>query len=64
MKVTCPECKESFDLSINDHDEGDDVSCPDCNEALIITVKGGRFKLIYEKEKYFDEDLELFEEED
>ena len=64
MKVKCPECKEAFDLSINDYDEGDDVFCPECNEVFIITVKSGRFKLVTDKEKYFDENLELFEEED
>lgn len=64
MKVICPECQLAFDLSVNDHDEGDDVFCPECNNAFIITVKGGKFKLLSDKEKYFDEDLELFEEED
>ena len=49
MKVKCPECKESWDLSINEYDEGDQVSCPECSLDCVIQVKDG--KLVAEREE-------------
>ncbi|MFH1256262.1 MAG: sulfonate ABC transporter [Candidatus Diapherotrites archaeon] len=62
MKVKCPECKEGFELSVNDYEEGDSVECPECSESLIVKVKQGKFKLMTEKAKYYDEDIGEYEE--
>ncbi len=58
MKVKCPDCKEGFDLSLNDYEEEDAVQCPECSIDLVVKVKEGKFKLVTEKEKYYDEELE------
>ena len=57
MKVKCPECKEGFDLSVNDHEEDDLLQCPECTVDLVVKVKDGKFRLVTEREKYCDEDL-------
>lgn len=64
MKVKCPDCKEAFDLGINDYDEGDDIECPECYQNFTVAVKSGKFRLVSDREKYFEEDLALFEEEE
>ncbi|MFH1225623.1 MAG: hypothetical protein V1676_07550 [Candidatus Diapherotrites archaeon] len=64
MRVKCPECKEPFDLSVNDYDEGDSVECPECSSECTVTVKGGKLKLASEKEKYYDADDEFYGEEE
>ena len=65
MKVKCPECHEEFELDNNEYDEHDRVECPECSADLLVKVKGGKFKLATDKEKYFDEDLnQFFVEED
>lgn len=56
MRVRCPECRENFELSVNDHDEGDFVECPECSLNLIVEVREGKFKLVSEKEKFYEED--------
>lgn len=63
MRVKCPECKEAFELSVNDYDEGDTVECPECSSECTVMVKDGKLKLASEKEKYFEDD-EFCEEED
>ncbi len=64
MKVKCPDCKEGFDISLNDYEEDDPVQCPECSIDLVIKVKEGKFKLMTEKEQYYDAELEeeLFED--
>jgi DNA-directed RNA polymerase subunit RPC12/RpoP len=64
MKVVCPDCKEPFDISPNEYDEGDDVECPECGMALIVEVKNGRLAVITEKAKYYDEELDEYFSED
>ena len=56
MKVTCPDCKERFEISVNDYDEGDAVECPNCACDYTVKVNNGRFKLITDKEKYYEND--------
>ena len=63
-KVKCPECKEMIEIDINDVEENDPFDCPECFEQLIVKIKGGKVKLITEKQKYFDESLSEFDEED
>ncbi len=58
MKVKCPECKEGFDLSVNDYEEDDLLQCPECTVDLVVKVNEGKFKLVTEKEKYFNEELD------
>ena len=66
MKVKCPECKEGLELSVNDYEEDDLFQCPECTMDLVIKVDDGKFRLVTEKEKYYDKELEeeLFEEVD
>lgn len=62
MRVTCPICKEPMELDSSEHDEGDFVRCEDCGELLTLEVKKGKFKLVTDQEKKFDEMRELDEE--
>ncbi len=59
MKVICPECKEYFDLSINEYDEGDDLECPECTIGLMVVVQGGRLKVKTEKQQILEEESEF-----
>ena len=52
MKVKCVKCSTSFDLSKNEHDDGDSVECPECYAAHIVLVEKGRFVLVPEESKY------------
>lgn len=63
MKVKCPGCKEGFEVSINEYDEGDLLECPECTIELSVVVKDGRLGVISEKEKYFAEELDEFADE-
>lgn len=62
-KVTCPDCKEDFDIDKNLYEAGDIVECPECHSVVIVEVKSGKFCLASEKEKYFDDDSEEVAEE-
>ena len=62
-KVTCPDCKEDFDIDKNLYEAGDIVECPECHSVVIVEVKSGKFCLASEKEKYFDDDSEEAAEE-
>lgn len=66
MKVKCPECKDALELSHNEHEEGDIIQCPECSVDLIVQVKGGKFRVVTEKERFFEEteglEDEFFEE--
>ncbi|MFH1696539.1 MAG: hypothetical protein ABH854_01360 [Candidatus Diapherotrites archaeon] len=64
MKVKCPDCKELFELDINEHDEGDAVECPECYIECTVVVRGGKLALRSEKEKYFDNEDEFYDESD
>ena len=55
VKVVCPTCKEPMELNSSEHDEGDFVRCQDCGELLTLEVKKGKFKLVTDQEKKFDE---------
>ena len=61
IRLICPECEETIDLEANECEEGDNVECPECGAELIVEVKGGKRKLVSEKEKYFAEDVEEIE---
>jgi predicted RNA-binding Zn-ribbon protein involved in translation (DUF1610 family) len=65
MKVKCPSCEEVTELDVNEFEEGDDFTCTECGATHIIEVKNGKFRLISEKEKFFEEieDEIPFEEE-
>jgi DNA-directed RNA polymerase subunit RPC12/RpoP len=62
MKIKCPNCNETIVLDINEHEEGDEVECSECGERYLVTVNEGKFRLITEKEKFFEEEGEEFEE--
>lgn len=55
MKCTCPSCKASIELDINEHDEGDFVKCEECNELLEVEIKAGNYKLVTDQEKKYEE---------
>ncbi len=54
-------CKEEIKVS-NDSDEGDFVRCEECRELLTLEVKKGKFKLVTDQEKKYEEMKELDEE--
>ena len=63
-KVRCPDCKESFEIGLEEFDEGDLLNCPECNLELVIEVKEGKQKLRIAKEKELEEtDFDEFYEE-
>jgi len=63
-KVRCPDCNESFEIGLEELDEGDLLNCPECNLELVIEVKEGKPKLRVSKEKELDEtDFDEFYEE-
>ncbi len=57
-KFRCPDCKQSFDLEIEEYDEGDFLNCPECNLELVVEIKAGKPKLKIAKEKDIDEEDE------
>ena len=61
LKCNCPVCKEGIDVP-NDKEEGDFVRCEECGELLEIEVRKGKFKLVTDQEKKFEEMQELDEE--
>jgi len=61
-KVRCPDCKERFEIELQDYDEGDLLNCPECNLELVVEVKEGKPKLRVSKEKALDEIDEFYEE--
>ncbi len=67
-KFRCPDCKQRFDLEIEEYDEGDFLNCPECNLELVIELRKGKPTLKIAKEKDIDEEDETsfdeaFEEE-
>ena len=67
MKIRCPDCKNPFEITQNEYDDGDYLECPDCSLDLVVKVKKGKIKVVTDKEKYYDEEEapeEFFEEED
>lgn len=64
MKVKCPGCTEAFDLSVNEHEEGDALECPECGTELTVIVKNGKLGVMGEKEKYYSDELDGLEEEE
>jgi len=64
MKLSCPECKEGFELDLNEHDEGDNCECPECYAGLILKVSRGQFKAVSDNEKYYSSELDEFFNED
>lgn len=62
MEVKCPECKEMFDLDLNEFDEGDVVECPECGSESKVKVSGGKFKLASHREELHDFDEIEYEE--
>ena len=60
MKVKCPDCEVKIDLNVNEHEEEDFIDCPECSAALIVKVRGGRFVLVPEREKYDEYSLEEY----
>ena len=61
MKCSCPVCKEQIEVA-NDKDEGDFVRCEECGELLEVEVRKGKYKLVTDQEKKFEEMKELDEE--
>ena len=61
MKCSCPVCKEQIEVA-NDKDEGDFVRCEECGELLEIEVRKGKYKLVTDQEKKFEEMKELDDE--
>ena len=62
MKSVCPVCKEEMEIDTNTQDEGDFVRCAECGELLTIEVKKGKYKLVTDQEKKYEEMEELDEE--
>lgn len=62
MKVKCPNCKEHFNLNMNQYEEGDSMECPECSEQLMVIVKNGKLAVETENAKYYEEELEYAEE--
>jgi len=63
-KVRCPDCKERFEIELEEFDEGDLLNCPACNLELIVEVNEGQPKIRVSKEKVIDEtDFDEFYEE-
>ena len=61
MKCSCPLCKENIEVP-NDKDEGDFVRCEECGELLEIEVRKGKFRLVTDQEKKFEEMEEIEDE--
>jgi len=61
LKCSCPVCKEQIEVA-NDKDEGDFVRCEECGELLEIEVRKGKYKLVTDQEKKFEEMKELDDE--
>ena len=61
MKCICPTCKEAIEVS-SDKDEGDFVRCEECGELLEIEVRKGKYKLVTDQEKKYEEMKELDED--
>lgn len=57
-KMRCPDCKQRFEIELEDLDEGDAINCPECNLELVVEVSEGKTKLRIAKEKGIDEDEE------
>ncbi len=57
----CPVCKENNEVG-NDKDEGDFVRCEECGELLELEVRKGKFRLVTDQEKKFEEMEQLDEE--
>ncbi|MBN2067822.1 MAG: hypothetical protein JW744_05120 [Candidatus Diapherotrites archaeon] len=57
-KFRCPDCKEKFELNIEEYDEGDYVNCPECNLELVVEMFEGKAKLKIAKDKDIDEEDE------
>ncbi len=63
-KVRCPECGGTFEIELEDFDEGDLLNCSECNLELVIEVNEGKPKLRVSKEKAMEEtDFDEFYEE-
>ena len=59
MKKTCPECRERFDINLNELEEGDLINCPECNlEFTVVVDSAGNAKLRLSKEVGIDEESE------
>ena len=54
-KVRCPDCKERFEIELEEFDEGDLLNCPECNLELIVEVNEGVSKIRISKEKAIEE---------
>ena len=61
MKCNCPLCSEEIEVA-NDSEEGDFVRCEECGELLTLEVRKGKFKLVTDNEKKFEEMQQLDEE--
>lgn len=61
MKCVCPLCKEDIEVA-NDSDEGDFVRCEECGELLTLEVRKGKFRLVTDQEKKYEEMEQLGDE--
>jgi len=59
MRVLCPDCKEPFEVSINDYDEGDCLECPECAIDLTVVVQSGKLKVKTERQRILEEESEF-----
>ena len=55
IKCNCPVCKEPMEIDSNEKDEGDFARCGECGELLTIEVKKGKYRLVTDQEKKFEE---------
>ena len=62
LKLTCPLCKDPIEVDTNAHDEGDFIKCEECGELLEIEVRKGKYRLVTDQEKKYEEMEELDEE--
>jgi len=60
--MTCSVCKEILDIDTNQHEEGDFIRCAECGELLTLEVTKGKYKLVTDQEKKFEEMQDLDEE--
>ena len=54
-KFRCPDCKQRFELNIDEYDEGDYLNCPECNLELVVEFSGTKPVLKAAKEKDIDD---------
>ena len=63
MKVKCPDCKQRFNVNMNEFDDGDLLNCPECNLEMTIILDCGKLNVLATKEKELEDDeFDYFED--